>query len=830
MLDGGDLAPNQSTAGLLNGDNVLFNNPFPLLAPGTTGERPVVSPEIYYRLRFNTTLNLYEYYLPTAGDWIQLETTSEETLVQGTNNQVFANGTYGIPQHGLVTLTLPQNIHTGATPTFNNLKLNGGDILDVNGNIILKMMPEISSVNYVTLYNAATLNSPVVEAGGTDANINLFVASKEAGQLLFLSKNTSVPFKLLTGTNWQHVTELSFPNNAATRTVTFQDSSGTLAYLSDVPLSLVDSLQGTEHQVLVNGTFGTPETGVITLTLPQDIDSSSTPTFNSLKFTLGNIVDSNNHVLFAFAPQPSPGFVNYMKVYPSVSGAAPEFRATGSDASVGINLLSKFQGSISLITQAPTTPITIYNGTNEQHSTNLVFSNTSAVRNVVFQDASGTLAFLTDIPSSTVTTAQGTANQILVNATSGTPQSGAITLTLPQDIATTSSPTFNHLILNGGQIVDASSNVMLNLSSVASSVNYINISPAVSGFSPTILASGASANIGIIFQSTGNGIFSFATEESTTPIIFRTGSAFQHVTQLSFSNTAATRTVTFQDASGTVAYLSNIPSLTPAALTKTDDTNVTLTLGGTPATALLQATSLTLGWTGQLGLTRGGTNASLTASNGGILYSTASALSILSGTATANQMLMSGATAAPTWSTNAWPATSAINSILYASSANTIANLAPVASSVLTTSSGGVPTYAGFTFNNSYNITVTFVTNGDLSVSYATRSGQWTQIGSLIVLKMTLNFTPTYTTASGRLNLSLPNTASVSLGGFLSSSPGTVFTYPAGTTYIAGFVTAGTATASLRGLGSATADANITTVHMPSGVAYSLTALFFYTI
>ncbi len=46
---------------------------------------------------------------------------------------------------------------------------------------------------------------------------------------------------------------------------------------------------------------------------------------------------------------------------------------------------------------------------------------------------------------------------------------------------------------------------------------------------------------------------------------------------------------------------------TAAALTKTDDTNVTLTLGGTPATALLHATSLTLGWTGTLSGTRGGT-------------------------------------------------------------------------------------------------------------------------------------------------------------------------------------------------------------------------------
>ncbi len=48
-------------------------------------------------------------------------------------------------------------------------------------------------------------------------------------------------------------------------------------------------------------------------------------------------------------------------------------------------------------------------------------------------------------------------------------------------------------------------------------------------------------------------------------------------------------------------------TVTPAALTKTDDTNVTLTLGGTPATALLQATSLTLGWTGTLANSRGGT-------------------------------------------------------------------------------------------------------------------------------------------------------------------------------------------------------------------------------
>lgn len=148
--------------------------------------------------------------------------------------------------------------------------------------------------------------------------------------------------------------------------------------------------------------------------------------------------------------------------------------------------------------------------------------------------------------------------------------------------------------------------------------------------------------------------------------------------------------------------------LPSAALTKADDTNVTLTLTGTPATALLQAVqvtagwtgtlaaarlnsnvvqgvtndtnvtgsilaqNMTLGWTGQLGLTRGGTNASLTASNGGIFYSTATAGAILSGTATANQLLMSGSSAAPSWSTATYPATAAAGTILAAGSSNTI--------------------------------------------------------------------------------------------------------------------------------------------------------------
>ena len=64
-------------------------------------------------------------------------------------------------------------------------------------------------------------------------------------------------------------------------------------------------------------------------------------------------------------------------------------------------------------------------------------------------------------------------------------------------------------------------------------------------------------------------------------------------------------------AASTPSFRALVQSDIPAqALTKTDDTNVTLTLGGTPASALLAAVSLTLGWTGELAVSRGGTGQS----------------------------------------------------------------------------------------------------------------------------------------------------------------------------------------------------------------------------
>ena len=154
-------------------------------------------------------------------------------------------------------------------------------------------------------------------------------------------------------------------------------------------------------------------------------------------------------------------------------------------------------------------------------------------------------------------------------------------------------------------------------------------------------------------------------------------------------------------------------------------TFATLTAGTAPTMDL--ATGVTIGAAyiyrasgTDVPLLDGGTNASLTASTGGIVYSGASAMAILGGTATAGQILRSGATAAPTWSTSTYPAgaistgailrgdasgnvaattalypnTAVVSTIMYASSTNNWAGLATANSGVLVTGGTGIPSIA----------------------------------------------------------------------------------------------------------------------------------------
>ena len=122
---------------------------------------------------------------------------------------------------------------------------------------------------------------------------------------------------------------------------------------------------------------------------------------------------------------------------------------------------------------------------------------------------------------------------------------------------------------------------------------------------------------------------------------------------------------------------------------------------------------------GVVGLNGGGCNAALSASNGGILYSTASACAILAGTATARQMLQSGASTTPAWSTATWPATVSQGDILYGSAANVVSSLAKDTNATRYISNTGVsnsPAWAQIALG-------TGVANGGTSLGSGTSGG-----------------------------------------------------------------------------------------------------------
>lgn len=127
------------------------------------------------------------------------------------------------------------------------------------------------------------------------------------------------------------------------------------------------------------------------------------------------------------------------------------------------------------------------------------------------------------------------------------------------------------------------------------------------------------------------------------------------------------------------------------------------------------------------GLAQGGTNNSLTPSNGGLVYSDATKLNILAGTSTGGQVPLSGATAAPSWSTFTMPSTFAANALIYASSANVLAALTTANNAVLSTNGSGVPAFSttlpsGLTATNITHATINGAAGNSLTLNAA--SGQ----------------------------------------------------------------------------------------------------------
>jgi len=162
--------------------------------------------------------------------------------------------------------------------------------------------------------------------------------------------------------------------------------------------------------------------------------------------------------------------------------------------------------------------------------------------------------------------------------------------------------TLQDVVTNGSTYTDINGNVTTigggaNFYSNASSTNYGYVGYDALEFQ----GSGGYSHFDSTYLSVSTGASVVQIDSSYPRLLFihPTLGATNIYTNLT-KNPLIDLNISLPATSGTLALTSNIPSVTPSALTRVNDTNITLTLGGTPATSLLQAVSLTLGWTGTL--------------------------------------------------------------------------------------------------------------------------------------------------------------------------------------------------------------------------------------
>jgi hypothetical protein len=208
----------------------------------------------------------------TGGTWngSSISTTytdAKVTSVTGTTNQVSVSA-----NTGAITLSLPQNIHTSATPTFGGMILSGtgtgnSPTLRINNSSSASFIHSIESIG--ANMTAGQTNILVVGASGS---------TKNSGYIGYNWAGAGSNSNYVSIGHWgaDHLLRVYGDGTVYMGTVTtgtWQGSSISTTYTD----AKVTSVTGTANQVIASST-----TGAITLSLPQNIHTSATPTFAGL--------------------------------------------------------------------------------------------------------------------------------------------------------------------------------------------------------------------------------------------------------------------------------------------------------------------------------------------------------------------------------------------------------------------------------------------------------------------------------------------------------------------------------------------------------------------
>jgi hypothetical protein len=301
---------------------------------------------------------------------------------------------------------------------------------------------------------------------GFDANGNVSFTTSSGGSAATGIQSVSGTTNQVIAVTTNNAVTLSTPQNIDTSAAVQFGSLGIgIAPSVSIPINLQPSVTdnaGTGKAVRISPTIFQSQTGdaIYNTILGGTINSNSYTNGNIYELTLGSPTVSGSYNVGyqlylaglnsgtftskygIFQNGTETNQLNNLKLTPSGGGAI-----TFADGTVQSTAASGSGGGVTSIiagtgitTNASTGSVTITNS----GVTNLV-QGTGITLNAAFGSvtisASGTAG---------VTTANGTANQVLVNGTSGTAQTGAIILTTPQSIGTTSSPQFFSIGLGSG--------------------------------------------------------------------------------------------------------------------------------------------------------------------------------------------------------------------------------------------------------------------------------------------------------------------------------------------------------------------------------------------
>ncbi len=147
----------------------------------------------------------------------------------GANNAASARSNLGAAASGANSDITSLTGLTGViqAPTFVN---------DSSGNHVLGFASQSSSsVNYIEVEATNTSTGPQLNAAGTDTDISMYLMPKGTGTVN-ISVTSNIGLFIRSGTTFQHATEFVFANTSQSRTVTFPDADGTVAFQATYPV------------------------------------------------------------------------------------------------------------------------------------------------------------------------------------------------------------------------------------------------------------------------------------------------------------------------------------------------------------------------------------------------------------------------------------------------------------------------------------------------------------------------------------------------------------------------------------------------------------------